>query len=440
MPANLRQVVSLQSRCGNHLTSVALSVETVTALDAVQKQQVLHSCHSSLIQLGDLSRYRETASPSRAKNWGPAKGYYRLANAVLPSSGAAYHQLAVIAQADQDTLGTAYWFYRALMQPEPHLNARANLEKHFKKTRELWDDPRSHNMKDGLFKNFQSRFAAFHAKCYLGLMFDEHKDLETELIHEITVTLLQRPDTGLLSRVCLTNIAAETTALERLGYKCTNCPACQQNCLATSCSQYNSSLKSFHLLQSFNIKLASQLLEVLGAELRRIKKLIDSDEMDDSAKLTPVIRCLLPVLRQYSSWLLAEVPLLVILDAQAKDVESRIGQSKVADSTQALWRIYVSALAALATIYPLKGGKRLNYLLAEDEDTIAFKPFADDLVQSRYLNEAGKFKERSTDPRVSKNDPEEEMLHRVRQIVRDGLIIAKNTVSLSFQVLRACCI
>ena len=431
MPANLRQVVSFQGESVNYLTTVALSVDRVTALNAEQKQQALQSCHSSLIQLGDLSRYRETASPSPAKNWGPAKGYYRLANTVLPSSGAAYHQLAVIAQADQDTLGTTYWFYRALMQPEPHLNARANLEKHFRKTRELWDDPRSHNMKDGLFKNFRSRFVAFHAKCYSGVMFDEHKDLETELIHEITVTLLQRPDTGLLSRICLTNIAAETTALERLGSKCSNCLACQQNCLASSCSQHSFSLESFHLLQSFNIKVASQLLEVLGAELHRIEKLIESNEMDDSKKLTPVVRCLLPVLRQYSSWLLAEVPFLVILDAQAKVVESRIGQPKAADSIQALWRIYVSALAALATIYPLKGGKKLNYLLAEDEDTIAFKPFADDLVRSRYLNEAGKLKARSTDQCVSKDDPVEEMLHRVRQIVRDGLIIAKSTVSLT---------
>ena len=405
----------------NYLTSVALSVDRVTALDAVQKQQALQSCHSSLIQLGDLSRYRETASPSQARNWGPAKGYYMLANTVLPSSGAAYHQLAVIVQADQDTLGTTYWFYRALMQPEPHLNARANLEKHFKKTRELWDDPRSHNMKDGRFKNFRSRFVAFHAKCYSGVMFDEHKDLETELIHEITVTLLQRPDTGLLSRICLTNIAAEATALERLGSKCSNCLACQQNCLASSCSQYTFSLESFHLLQSFNIKVASH----------RIEKLIESNEIHDSEKLTPVVRCLLPVLRQYSSWLLAEVPFLVILDAQAKAVETCIGQPEAANSIQALWRIYVSALAALATIYPLKGDKKLNYLLAEDEDTIAFKPFADDLVRSRYLNEAGKLKARSTDQCISKDDPVEEMLHRVRQIVRDGLIIAKNTVSLS---------
>jgi hypothetical protein len=395
----------------------------------VLKQRVLHSCHSSLVQLGDLSRYRETVLQSKEKNWGPAKGYYALATAILPTSGAPYHQLAVIAQADQDAFGTTYFFYRALVQPELNLNAQVNLEKHFKKTRELWDKPKSHNVKDGLFKNFQSRFIAFHAKCYSGVIFEEHRDLETEMVHEISVTLLQKSDTSLLSRICLTNIAAETTAVERLGTGCTKCAGCQRNDPDSSCAEYQFSLQAFHFFQSFNIKLASQLLRVLVAELQRIQKLIQSSEMEGTDKLTPMVRCLLPVLRQYSSWLLAEIPFLVILDSKAQDTKAPSVQSNLAGITQDLWKVYVDALAALATTYPVKGGKRINYLLAEDEETIAFKPFADDLVRTRYLNEAGEIKARSTNPLIIKEEPAEEMLHRVRQIVKDGVNIAKYPVS-----------
>lgn len=413
------------------LTVLALSVDNVVTIDAAQKQLVLQIYHWSLVRLGDLSRYRETQLQSTNRNWGPAKGYYKLAIVVLPTSGAPYHQLGAVAQIDQDTFGTTYYFYRALMQATPHPNARANLELQFRKTCKLWEKPKNHSVKDGCFTSFPSRFVAFHAKCYSEVGFDEQRDLETELIHEITVTLLQRPDTGVLSKICLTNIAAESSALERLRSKCKDCAACLHKPTSLSCAADQGSLRAFHSLQSFNIKLASQLLRVLTVELQRIKKLVESSEMEDNNKLTPIVRCLLPMLRQYSSWLVAEVPFLVMLDAQAKDLEASSFQSRSAGIIQDLWLLYVDALATLSMIYPLKGGKKLKYLLAEDEETIAFQPFASDLVRTRYLDAAGEIKARSTDPGVAKEEPAEEMLHRVRQIVKDGITIAKTMVKFS---------
>lgn len=366
---------------------------------------------------------------SKDKNWGPARGYYRLAIAVLPTSGLPYHQLAVIAQADQDAFGITYCFYRALMQPELNLNARPNLEHHLKKTRELWDKPESHNVKDGVFKSFQSRFVAFHAKCYSGVVFEEHRDLEVEMIHDISVTLLQKPDTSLLSKICLTNIAAETAAHDRVETKCTtsDCAGSRGDKSDASCAECLFSLHAFHSFQSFNIKLVSQLLRVLIVELQRIKKLIESSEMDQADKVTPILRSMLPMLRHYSSWLVAEVPLLVDLKSQAKDTEPPSGLAVI---VQDLWRIYVDALAALAMTYSVKkGSKKLNYLLAEDEDTVAFKPFADEAVRTRHLTKAGDIKSRPTDPHIVREEPAEEMLHRVRHIVKDGITIATTEVS-----------
>jgi hypothetical protein len=182
----------------------------------VQKQLVLQSCHSTLVHLGDLSRYRETELQDTNRDWGPAKGYYQLAITVLPTSGTPYNQLAVIAQTDQDVLGATYYLYRAFMIETPQDGAQKNLENEFVRICNRWTKPENFRAKDGIFMQFQARFVFFHAMCYAGKDFEEHRDLETELVHEITVTLLQKPDLSLLNKVCLINIAAESAVFERL--------------------------------------------------------------------------------------------------------------------------------------------------------------------------------------------------------------------------------
>lgn len=201
------------------LTTVALSVDQPVAASAAQKQLVLHSCHANLVRLGDLSRYRETELKHIDRNWGPAEGYYRHAIAVLPTSGEPYNQLAVISRTNQERLRTVYYLYRALLAQNSSRNAQDNLATEFKKIRSLWAKPENHSANNGIFTHFQSRFAAFQAKCYSGVEFEEHRDLETEMLHEITVALLQKPDADLLNKICLINIAAEAAALERLSHE-----------------------------------------------------------------------------------------------------------------------------------------------------------------------------------------------------------------------------
>ncbi len=191
------------------------------------------------------------------------------------------------------------------------------------------------------------------------------------------------------------------------------------------------SLHAFLLLQSFNVKLFTQLLKIVTMESQKVKKLVASSEMGENEILTPRVRCLLPLLRQYSSWLMVEVPLLASLSTQAEGPRGSVFQPELAGTVQVLWSGYVDALAALASTYPLKGGDTLIYLLAEDEDTLAFKPFAGDSLayKSRYLDGNGKIKARFTDANVQKQDPKDEMMHRVRGIVKDGMTIAKSMVS-----------
>lgn len=186
------------------------------------------------------------------------------------------------------------------------------------------------------------------------------------------------------------------------------------------------------LLLSFNVKLFSQLLQVFATELQRIKKLVASSQMEEDEKLTPAVRHLLPLLRQYSSWLLADTPELV--DAQTDHSKAYPSREALAGDIQRLWQGYVEMLDLLALTYSPKDLKELEYLLAEDEDALGFKPFADESVRkSRYLDDTGKPKPLYTDPIIQRRGPRDEMLHRIRGLLKDGMTIAKSTVSTAVQ-------
>src|ERR1700737_139888 len=91
------------------------------------KSFVFTAVQTSLIKLGDISRYR-ALMPSRTKipskpDYGPAYGYYVLAQTLLPENGAPANQLAVLSTYSKDFLASTYYFYRALACDEPFITA-----------------------------------------------------------------------------------------------------------------------------------------------------------------------------------------------------------------------------------------------------------------------------------------------------------------------------
>ena len=181
----------------------------------------MSSCHQSLIRLGDLSRYRETESVTKERNWGPAIGYYDLAGAIRPSSGASHNQLAVIALADGNHLRSTYHLYRALAVTEPHPTAKGNLEIGFKKIiaahekGELMNDD-AQNDHSNSTKALLGWFMLLHAQCYKGLDFIGHEELENEVVSQLVIELKERSLEGILQKIVLVNIAAEYFASIRL--------------------------------------------------------------------------------------------------------------------------------------------------------------------------------------------------------------------------------
>ena len=173
------------------------------------------------MRLGDLSRYRESELKSKAHNWGPATGYYALAGAIYPTSGASHNQLAVIAQVDGNHLRATYHLYRALAVQEPAKTAQRNLELEFKKINTSWDqgDLTAKSLSNEVeppLKTLPGWFMRLHARCYQGLEFVEHDELESEVLSQLAIDLKERSLEIFLNKFILINIAAEYYSVERL--------------------------------------------------------------------------------------------------------------------------------------------------------------------------------------------------------------------------------
>lgn len=214
---------NLDSECslwlpGVKLTDLVTSADSSQLVDLALKKQIIRSCYLTLIQLGDLSRYRETELQTKERNWGPAKGYYDLATTLDPSSGMSYNQLAVIALADQDHLRAVYYLYRAISAPNAAPQAEGNLKIEFRKVKSKLTQGKPLSdvatIGDGN-TDLLHRFLLFHARCFEA-GFTGHEDQQSEILDLLANELRARPCDTLLRKFCLINIAAEKYAADKI--------------------------------------------------------------------------------------------------------------------------------------------------------------------------------------------------------------------------------
>jgi hypothetical protein len=378
----------------------------VEASDAL-RACVLQSCHSTLIRLGDLSRYRETELVSKDRNWGPAIGYYDLAIAIYPASGASHNQLAVIALADGNHLRATYHLYRALAAQEPHPSAKGNLEIEFRKVRHAWRKRELIRPEDAGIpgRALAPWFVYLHAQCYKGNDFPEHDELESEVLNQLAVDLKERSLEGTLQKFCLINIAAEDF----------------------SWTQPDESVSNSRLFfQRINVKTFFTLLQILLAELERfaVEDSLSKDAKSGPDKVTAVARRVLPALRHYSSWLLI-VNHSLVAHKEEKD-------TPLAVQITEFWKIYANTLSLLASTFDVVHLPEIDYLLEEDEETLGFAPLDKDAASRRYLSATGQQKPRMTDVGVERSHPNIEMLYRIREFVIDGLdLVVSNRIPIA---------
>lgn len=133
---------------------------------------------------------------------------------MVPTSGTSYNQLAVLALADQNHFQGVYYLHRALTVENPFPTARRNLELEFKKIlAHKSDQGRSVPQNtDEYSLQLQSQFVKFHAKCYEGIDVDDLTKLENEILNQLGIHLKENLQHDVLTRLCLTNIAAEHVA------------------------------------------------------------------------------------------------------------------------------------------------------------------------------------------------------------------------------------
>ncbi|KAF7513636.1 hypothetical protein GJ744_008930 [Endocarpon pusillum] len=383
-----------------------LSADSIIVPAQQEIQLILESCHATLVRLGDLSRYRETELNTRERNWAPAVGYYDLATAIKPSSGASHNQLAVIARADGSHLRTLYHLYRALSVEFPYPRALKNLEIELRKI------PDRKN-KNQLFPQLpeqhpsivlQALFVCLHAKLHAGIHFSEHIDLENEVLATLSVELKDRSLNGVLNKMVLSNVAAQHLA----------------SLQAAVPAQRGLSAQALTFFVRLNLKTFLTLLRILLQELEQVT--VDDDDLGDgslpndtSGKLSTAARRILPCLRQYSSWLVSNASHLVGL----ADHESMRVQIKE------FWRVYADGLTLLASTFHKPNLPDLHYLLEEDEDTIAFTPFINPETSRRYYQADGVTRRpRSHDEGVQRHHPSVEMLFRIRGLLEDAISLA----------------
>ena len=239
---------------------------------------VYKEVQSCLIKLGDISRYR-ALTPKRTKtaagkpDYGPAYGYYVLAQSLLPENGAPANQLAVLSTYGKDHLSSTYYFYRAVACDEPFGTARNNLDVGFKKV--LRDGVGLDGVEREDVGNLIEAFLRMHAEFYrlnetgsTGMSFDDSNVvplLETVIRDRLV-------EAKFLNRLTFINLAALYVAEHR--------------------HQRNAPLFLNAILAQYTL-----LLKLLSTDLKSV------DTSDVQAHITPIIRRTTPSLRLYSKWL-----------------------------------------------------------------------------------------------------------------------------------------
>jgi len=212
------ETLLLSWQCWGLLLLVSDDLVATTSAASIDNKAIVHSCHRTLIQLGDLSRYRETEVGGEKRDWSAAIGFYDLAGSILPSSGQSHNQLAVLALADGNMFRAIYHLYRSLASEEPHPQSEGNLKKAFSKVSSSWEKGDLLHLNNGIkAKSVPDVFFGWYLRllelCYQGKE-EDRLELEDEVPSRLT-SLLRQETSSMLYRVVIVNIASADASEKR---------------------------------------------------------------------------------------------------------------------------------------------------------------------------------------------------------------------------------
>ncbi|CAL3966010.1 hypothetical protein PZA11_002805 [Diplocarpon coronariae] len=400
--------LELLYRIANRLSLSLLAADRRVKVSPEIQQLVEISCYTTLLHLGDLSRYRN-GFRTKDRSWQPALGYYALANDFRPTDGAAHSQMSVIALADQHHLDAVFHLYRALTTACPYSLAKGNLETEFKKVISAWEKkaPQQSNDKLGMLCWW---FVLLHAKFYQGQKFlSTQKELEKEILSRLSLLLKEQSFADILAKLVIINIAAQYFAQQRIQTEASHEAAL---CSYTFCLEFN--IRFFTtLLQTFLPELEDQSA---GEDITNVTN--GSLPEPSHEKITVVARRVLPAIRQYSTWLVSNIKYILLLSS------SEHSSTSTAVHIKEMWKIYAQVLTRLTQLFPEKQLASVGYLLEEDEATLGFEPLRDNALPKGcdlFKNIGGEPKPRLTVQGLDRHHPNVEMKSRIQDIFLVGL-------------------
>lgn len=373
----------------------------------ISAENVRRSFHSTLLHLGDLSRWRHKARP-KPDGSRMALLYYDLAHDVKPTSGDAHHQMGMIFTEEHNHLLVVYHLYRSLAIEFPHGNSTRNLEIEFKQLLQSSPPSRRAGPPDPN-EAFSNWFVKLHARFYKGEQFSQQVELENEVLYRLEMMLKKPATFPLLLKMVLTNIAAYYVAKSRVEKNWT---------LEAS--------NSCQFILGLNVKWILILSRLLQSELQEFSKAAapaedDAPNSDDGArpaeKFSAFTENILPLMRIYTAW-------LYIYRTDVVGYQEHLG-----NSVYDMYRNLAHALTAVAKEF--KGVAPMDtspYLLPEDAVALGMKPFDDPTMATvcrlHLALQSNAFKPHWEDSGIPRHSPEMEMRARVYDLMNCGFSLA----------------
>ncbi|KAF4585697.1 Telomerase activating protein Est1 [Ophiocordyceps camponoti-floridani] len=256
--------------------------DTMSPVPAALNMLVLESCHATLLHLGDLCRYRSQAR-NRGSSPESALTYLCLARHLMPNSGYAFHQMAILNADQGKLLDSVYSFYRAWAVEVPHPNVQANLESKFNSLRGP-HAVRPRNNPSAPDEALSTWFVKLHAYFYAGESFSQQKELEEEVMLRTERACRDAGAGATLLKMALVNMSAHDIAS------------------TTSDGILLAESRFWHFTLRFNALFILTLCRVVRQELEEV---VSDDLADGVMEIPSVVASLLPILRVYCVWLAA---------------------------------------------------------------------------------------------------------------------------------------
>ncbi|KAF5660785.1 hypothetical protein FHETE_8776 [Fusarium heterosporum] len=361
---------------------------------------VIGSCHFTLICLGDLARYL-VQSGLKKSSYRIALAYYDLAHDLKPVSGYPFHQMGIISLEEGKDLDILYYFYRSIATADPHPNAKQSLESKFKT---IFQPDKNPPKKQARIPTdaFVTWFAKLHASYYRDETMAGSSELEREVLHRLDMASKNPEQADVLFKMTLINMASYYVASQK--YTESQTPATSRFC-------HHTLRINAQFILAFCSALASELTDMVSRES-------PPSEDPATAKSSPIIEALLPLLRICCMWLAAR-------------------RQEIFEAGQALGAVLPEMMKSISRVFTLLCSDTYTsenlapcpYLLTEDVVTQGLLPLAEDQVPEAcrsYFSESGVLK-----PRLSSQEhrlpPFREMLARVLDILRSAYFLAEDS-------------